>query len=379
MAREPLPLETWGNIWRSTSKEGTPTASAYYRDIDGKRRRIMRTAPTHAQAERKLKEAMSKRLAPTENTLTSHSKLGDAAEIWVTELGREKKSPATIRRYKSVVNSHLNKHVAEIRLNEMTVQRGQRIIDLIAASSVAQARMLGHALTLIFDMAIRYGAVDENPIRKTRLPEQTKKEVRAVNPDELAQLKKLLKTYDSQLAGREESIRDLTDIAEMILATGARIGEVLALQWQDVNIEAWTVTIRATLTHVEGKGLQRTTPKTRSSYRTLVLPPFIRGMLAKRYENAHVEWVFPSSAGKARWPENLRTQWREAVKDSPVEWVTPHDLRKTVATMLGPDAAKEQLGHSSLAVTDKHYIDKPLLRPDQTQVLETLGGFKVES
>src|SRR5690606_16051798 len=157
---------------------------------------------------------------------------------------------------------------------------------------------------------------------------------------------------------RGNSIRDLTHIADMMLATGARIGEVLALCWEDFNLEEWTVTIQGTLVRVPGEGLQRRSPKTRSSVRTLTLPPFIRPMLAERNKNAMVEWIFPAANGRPRWPENIRAQWKEALSGSSYADVTPHDLRKAVATALGSEAAKDQLGHATITVTDKHYVQK---------------------
>ena len=109
----------------------------------------------------------------------------------------------------------------------------------------------------------------------------------------------------------------------------------------------------------------------------MTLPKFIRPMLSKRLETALVAWVFPSAAGKARWSENVRAQWRDALAGSHVEWITPHDLRKAVATALGTEAAQDQLGHASSTITDKHYVEKKTLRPDQTLILEQFGDFKV--
>lgn len=377
MARAPLPMETWGKIRRTTTATGTPAAFAYYRDLDGKRRRIMRTGATKPQAEQNLVAALKDRLAPATDYLTPQSTLSALSEAWKADLQKTQKSPGTIRRYTSVINSHLNDHVGAIRISEATVPRLQRIIDLIEQESAAQARMMGHVLAQMLDMAVRHGAARDNPARQLRLPVQERKEVRVPTVDELTTLRGLLATYDAMPPTRGESIRDLTDIADMMLATGARIGEVLALQWSDFNLEAWTVTIQATLTSVPGKGLQRKAPKTKSSVRTLTLPAFIRPMLSLRMKGALSEWVFVSAAGGPRWPENIRQQWREALRGSEVEWVTPHDLRKTVATALGTDAAKEQLGHASSTITDKHYVEKQTMRPDQTHILERFGDLKV--
>lgn len=75
------------------------------------------------------------------------------------------------------------------------------------------------------------------------------------------------------------------------------------------------------------------------------------------------DFLFPSAAGTVRSPNIFRRQWRDASEGSDYEWVTPHILRRTVATIIdrkysSKDAAA-QLGHSGNAVTEKQYIEKP--------------------
>lgn len=370
-----MPMESWGKIWRDTTPSGTPRAYAYYRDLDGKRRRIHRTAATPAKAERALIEALTERLSPAEGYLTQLSPLSDLAADWIVDIKKSGRAQATIRRYESVIDARLNQHLGALRIQEATVPRLQRIIALTEAESESQARMLGIVLSGMFDLAVRQGAAKSNTARNLRLPGQARKEVRAPSLEEVTTLRLLLAKYDSAPAVRSVAIRNLGQVADMMLATGARIGEVLALQWSDFNIEAWTVTIQGTLTSVPDKGLVRTKPKTKSSIRTLTLPPFIRPWVSQQMSNAHVAWVFPSANATPRWPENIRQQWRDAVAGSPVEWIGPHDLRKAVATALGSEAAMDQLGHASVTVTDRHYVEKATARPDQSATLEQFGNL----
>ena len=169
----------------------------------------------------------------------------------------------------------------------------------------------------------------------------------------------------------------------MLLGTGARIGEVLAIRWEsdvDLTTNPATVTISGTVVRLPGKAadggglIRQSHPKTDAGYRTVKLPAFARDTLMRLYLNAtptadHL--VFPSAAGTLRDPHNVRRQWRDA-RGEQFAWVTPHSFRKTVATLIDREATTEdaasQLGHSGTAVTRKHYIEKAASAPDLTDL-----------
>ncbi|WP_205208149.1 MULTISPECIES: hypothetical protein [unclassified Arthrobacter] len=70
---------------------------------------------------------------------------------------------------------------------------------------------------------------------------------------------------------------DLLDVLDIFLATGARIGEVLAIRWKDVDlrVEPSTITISGTVVMEKGRGDYRQDhPKTRAGFRTMKVPPF---------------------------------------------------------------------------------------------------------
>jgi integrase len=169
-----------------------------------------------------------------------------------------------------------------------------------------------------------------------------------------------------------------------MLATGARIGEILALRWEDLDLAAErpTLTICGTLVFVKGKGLFRQEwTKSDAGYRMIVLPRFAVGMLLARKlvaaDNPH-DAIFASRRGTWLSPNNVRRQWRQARTETDLGWVIPHTFRKTVATLIDKEtdtkSAAAQLGHASEEVTDTYYIAKPVLAPDVSEILEQLGA-----
>lgn len=170
---------------------------------------------------------------------------------------------------------------------------------------------------------------------------------------------------------------------DIFLATGARIGEVLAIRWQDIDLDASppTITISGTVVMEKCRGTYRQgRPKTKAGFRTVKLPPFALKTLVRKQRSEHPlpeDMLVPSSTGTVRSPHNFRRQWRDARSGSDFEWVTPHVFRKSVATLVdqqyGSKQAAAQLGHSGPAVTEKHYIAKASETPDVTDALEQFG------
>jgi len=125
----------------------------------------------------------------------------------------------------------------------------------------------------------------------------------------------------------------------------------------------------------------------------IVLPDFaVKALRRQRKRKIPGALIFPAHNLKQRSRQNVNRQLREARKhvvrdrsgrpDGPAnmfEWVTPHTMRRTVATIvaeqLGDEAAAGQLGHSSPTVTRKHYIDRRWAN-DVTSALDALSPVR---
>lgn len=130
------------------------------------------------------------------------------------------------------------------------------------------------------------------------------------------------------------------DVVDALLATGARIGEVLALRWEDVKRGSVipTITISGTVVRIKGEGLTiQDHPKSASSRRRLRIPVFLVDVLLRRQVSQvkSTAWnvVFPSSVGTVRDPYRFRDQSRGARDRAGFDWVVPHTFRKSVATV----------------------------------------------
>jgi integrase len=92
--------------------------------------------------------------------------------------------------------------------------------------------------------------------------------------------------------------KDLPDLYEWMLATGVRIGEALAVSWEEVDLVAGTVAIEHTVVRITGVGLLRKGTKSSAGIRTLLLPAFAVAMLRRRkLASGGRDPVFPDPQG----------------------------------------------------------------------------------
>lgn len=237
-----------------------------------------------------------------------------------------------------------------------------------------------------FRHAQRHGAIPTNPLRDTGRLRKPRRTVIALTDENLQAVRTAIRDWQRPVPGKPgpRHTGDLADIVDLMLATGARIGEILALRWEDLDLAAErpTLTICGTLVFVKGQGFFRQPwTKSEAGYRMVVLPRFAVGMLLARKlvaaDNLH-DAIFASRRGTWLSPNNVRRQWRQARADTDLDWVTPHTFRKTVATLIKEEtdtkSASAQLGHSSEEVTDTYYIAKPVQAPDVSDILERLGA-----
>jgi integrase len=270
--------------------------------------------------------------------------------------------------YARHTKNHILPAIGGLRLRECSVGR----IEAFLASKKdkpAIARNCRTIMSLMFGMAARLDAIESNPVRDTSKVKYVRK-VKALTVEDI----EAFRAHVAEWAGDNPGRAYVVDIADLFIATGLRPGELLGLLWSDIDFRARTLTVTGTVKVDSVNGFHRQDyPKSEHGKRTLVLPEFVWPMLARRKLADESEKVFPGRGDVWRRPANFHTTWKAARGE---RWasVKQKDFRTAVATMiakeLGSEAAAGQLGHSSDAVTRKHYIERVQKTQDNTSVLD---------
>lgn len=281
---------------------------------------------------------------------------------WLEDVYKPTVRSSTYVQYKWAIRRHLVPALGNITLQKLTPERVQtfyaRLLEEgLKASTIGVVHAVLHKA---LENAVRWNLVARNVSSLVSLPRIVEHEVQALTPEQARTLVEAAKGY------RIEALIILA------LATGARHGELLALRWQDVDLERKVLHIRHTVTRLGGYGFVENEPKTRSGRRRITLPDFaVDALKAHRLKTEEVrleagdKWVeqglvFPNIYGGFINPSVVRRWFRVILKKAGLPDMRFHDLRHSAATILltmgvHPKAVQERLGHSNITMTMNTY------------------------
>ncbi|WP_396912730.1 tyrosine-type recombinase/integrase [Mycolicibacterium sp.] len=369
------------------SDGGKYFATTYVRDTDGRRRRVERSSSKSAEdARRLLQRHLGARRAPMEAQLVNDkTTLAELFERWIEgKVNRGEIKPQTENQYRRVWAKHGDNQLGALRIRELETPRAHSHIQAVAAAAPAQAAYLRLVLREMYALAVRFGVLQINPIAGTAPAKRNRKPVRAVTAEEFAAVRAAVADYTRSRDGKggPRPGRLLPAFIEVLAATGARPGEVLALRWSDIDLLADppTVTINGTLLdHGAAGPLHRQDERKHGSpAHTVVLPRFGVEALTELVGQSGLKGpVFATRDGGWVSLANLRRCLRDALP-AELSWVTPHSFRRTVGTVVrdahGPAAAQQQLSHTELATTERHYLQRASHGPDVRAALDKFAG-----
>lgn len=389
MARPRTPIGTFGDITYVPAGSGRVRARTRYRDDDGKVRRISATGISRRDAERKLKTGIAERSSHrTMGELTADSSFNTLIDVWLADLDLEGKlAPSTRALYERNMRQLVMPVFEGYALREISVSKVDQFIKRLAANkSYSMAKQARTVLSLAFGLAVRYDAIQKNPVRETARLRKPPSQAMALSGAQVDAIRDAVRRWrrGPGVAGPPPD-GQLEQVIEVMLGTSARIGEVLAIRKCDVDVTNSPATVRicGTVVSPAGKPTHRQPhPKTEKSIRTVSVPSFTAAAIRERLVKVAAEdpehLIFFSRNGTPLTTNNIRRRLRAVMDQAGIEGVTPHSFRRTVATVIdrvgGADLAAELLGHSSSKITKEHYIQPDeAVDPVTAEILESLA------
>jgi integrase len=300
----------------------------------------------------------------------SYRTLNEYLDHWLAAAAKPRLQASTLQDYVGQLDRYVRPSLGGLKLTAVTPVAIQRVYgDMLAGGLSARTVRLTHAiLGNALKQAVKWRLLPLNPAEAVDLPKRAREEMRAMTEAEAARY----------LVAARDSHHGV--LLAVLLTTGLRPSEALALQWSDVDLPAARLSVRRKIARKPG-GWEVGAPKTAKSRRVVDLPAGTAALLAghPRYR----ELVFDNGDGKPVNSRGVGAEHKRVLEHAGIDpRIRLYDLRHSHATLLlsagvHPKIVSERLGHSTVTITLDTYSH--VLPGMQRESAEKLDAMLFES
>ena len=259
------------------------------------------------------------------------------------------------------------------RLKDITRVEYQRWINELREKYCEGTVRRIHSIfaSAVNDAIHEFGILRDNPLQKIKIAKDEDEDAGKIKFFTVPELNRFLAACVPDKHAKYQHSRHYRALFTLLARTGLRIGEALALTWDDIDLIKGTLSVNKTLIYPLNSDPRVTTPKTRSSVRTIKLDPeTIRAMkeyrinqketiLRYNFQRSDKNLVFHSPEGRWLRINVVREYMKEVCKRAGLPQLSPHALRHSHAVHLLEAGAPikyvaERLGHASIKTTERY-------------------------
>ncbi len=315
-------------------------------------------------------------------------RFSEFTEIWKRDYGSKELAPTTYKRYCRILETRLLPYFGHFYINKIRPTDIMKFYDLLEKDTqlvrkkgnngsktkkpLSGKTILEHhrLLRAMLHKAVYWQLIVANPAERVQAPKARKPKRKSYDDE---QTKILLENLEKL------SIEETKYKVAIILTvfTGVRLGELMGLEWQDVDFKNGIISINRSSQYLSDMGVFTKTPKTESSIREIAIPEFIISLLEEYklwYEEqksiygelwTNSDRLFVQADGKPMHPSSISKWFVRYVSTIGLPVINFHGLRHTNASLLvaqNVDIAviSARLGHAQISTTLDFYVH-PLL------------------
>lgn len=281
----------------------------------------------------------------SKQSLTVAGLLGE----WIESI-RSQRAPSTISLYQSLVRNHIPAWLYRIKVSELTSMHLSRWLRELNVGSSTKQKVF-KVLKQAIDMARKQKMVSENVATQVDVPRSTQKTIEPFSP---AEVKQILKEVSD----------DYRLYVTLGFYTGMRQGELIGLQWQDLDVEEMSISVRRQVVQIGWQHLPTEDLKTAGSRRSIpICEEILDELLAHRrsamaYAQAAADChILARHDGSLPKRTNFaKGHWKTLLKRLGITHRGFHHARHTFATIqlssgVPIPLVSAMLGHSSVSTT----------------------------
>jgi integrase len=304
----------------------------------------------------------------------SNCRLEDFADIWLRDYCDKYLSPSTALSYRNQLKLRINPELGHKRLNKIMPMDIIRFVNHLQDTrhrfdgkdkplSDEVISYTFHVLTSMLHDAVEWQMIDFNPCDNVPRPKVRHRKV--ILPTE--------KEVDKILEALTKVPLKFRTLVFLAIATGLRRGEILGLQWSDIDLDKGLLRVERTVQVIDKQPVIKG-PKTNGSQRTIVLPASIIKLLKeykteqrkrkKKLLNQWLDqgWIFTTWNGRYMSPSTPSKWFHDFLVDHKLAHMSFHALRHLSATILISEGVplknvSSRLGHADIRTTANIYSD----------------------
>ena len=315
-------------------------------------------------------------------------KFSEFTEIWKRDYGSKELAPSTYKRYCRMLETRLLPYFGHFYINKIKPTDIMKFYDLLEKDTqlvrkkgnngsktkkpLSGKTILEHhrLLRAMLHKAVYWQLIVANPAERVQPPKARKPKRRSYDDE---QTKILLENLE--LLPNEDTKYKVAII--LTVFTGVRLGELMGLEWQDVDFKNGIISINRSSQYLADMGVFTKVPKTESSIREIAIPEFIVSLLEEYklwYEEqkfiyselwTNSDRLFVQADGKPMHPSSISKWFVKYIDTIGLPVINFHGLRHTNASLLvaqNVDIAvvSARLGHAQISTTLDFYVH-PLL------------------
>lgn len=361
------------------------------KDDNGKIKRKSVTAKTKSECQEKLKKAQEE-YYNTQNIMSSHTYLTNSDptlqewyDIWIDTFCKGVVKDYTVQGYAQRFKIYILPELGKMKLSEISTVTCQQLINKLYTDGRSRGRTkkgnglslytvkgIKRALNICLQKAVDVDLLLKNPCTKVKIPNGKKPEMKTLKKEELTAFLEETKKFDCY------------EFYYLELTTGMRLGEICALEWDDLDIENKTVSVNKSVRCENGK-IVISTPKTKNSVRTIKLCDECVNLLIGLKEKQLVKskYMFPSPiTGELRDTAAVTRKLHRIQDKAGLPRIRFHDLRHSFATLsleqgIDIKTVSHMLGHTDAGFTMNTYMH--VTDDMQQSAANTIGSLLDES
>ncbi len=354
-----------GNVQKRKRKNGYAWEITLEMPPDPVTKKRNRTTKTVKGTKKEAEQVLRKLIAEAEkgyHVTNNKITILEWVQTWLDVYIEPNVSPTTLSRYQGMIKRYINPLLGSMQVQQLTTLAVQSWVNGLKVSpasgkemSAATIKHTYHVLKGAMDKAVLAGIIPRSPCQGVMLPKGEKKAPVIYDEQQIQQLVKAAKGSEMELP------------IDMELCLGLRRGELLGLQWGDVDWKKGQIHIIRTRVVVNGKSVVKD-PKTATSKRMIDVPTRLMEKLKKHQRTCQMnrlrmgedytatDFIIVHPDGKPIYPEYLSQMLTKLQKKYDLPQCRFHDLRHLCASIMlmqgvNVKVAQERLGHKDISTT----------------------------